>query len=635
MSPNRPSARPFKDPRRPTGLLVGLAAVLAFGFPFLTSVPGPVSAVAPHPPILIVGDAEFIPANGVTGGSGTSADPYVIDGWDIDASTAHGIKIQNTRAHFVVRDSSVHSGRTGGFTGIVLENATDGSVHNLDVSNNSVGIVIQTSSRIAVTNNTVSSNVNPGIWIALDASDITVAWNAVFDNGTPGGLVAYGDRLVISGNDIHDNVDNVLIDMVTDVTFEGNRVWGSSTTALTLDRSARVRVFANTFQNAFNRNIIRASSDVLFVNNVVDSLPLDVSASSNVTAYHNSFLAPPSCARDTSAVGNNWDSGYPGGGNYYAEFVCWSPIIPDNCSGPLQDACLDPDGIADIPYILDSGAGTQDDYPLKTPCAPNCAAPPPTMLAARLEGGGLADVGLTWIPSPADGGLADDVAGYEVWHGTAYSPTASGYTLLASLPRGSTAFVHTNMGAGNSTDHFYLVRSIDASGRTRDAWEQAGKHAQFLATGTRLVSVPFELFAWDAEAMFRTVSWSVARAFDSDGGGAWVMWEFGAPSGGITADRGMGVWAQIDADAWWVTAGIVPATTKLTLRSGWNLIGYPSFVPRTVSQTFSGVTFGTVEGWANVSPYYLQTLSGTTTMVPGEGYWVYVSGPAATVLLTN
>src|SRR2546426_10672179 len=43
---------------------------------------GPLST---HPPISIEGDAGFTPANGVTGGTGTPSDPYIIEGWEINA----------------------------------------------------------------------------------------------------------------------------------------------------------------------------------------------------------------------------------------------------------------------------------------------------------------------------------------------------------------------------------------------------------------------------------------------------------------------------------------------------------------------------------------------------------------------
>ena len=48
-----------------------------------------------HDPILITGDADFSdlgnPASyGVTGGSGIDTDPYIISGWEISATSAHG-----------------------------------------------------------------------------------------------------------------------------------------------------------------------------------------------------------------------------------------------------------------------------------------------------------------------------------------------------------------------------------------------------------------------------------------------------------------------------------------------------------------------------------------------------------------
>ena len=49
-------------------------------------------ALTVHDPILIVGNAEFTNASGVVWGSGTESDPYIIEGWDINASAANGIE---------------------------------------------------------------------------------------------------------------------------------------------------------------------------------------------------------------------------------------------------------------------------------------------------------------------------------------------------------------------------------------------------------------------------------------------------------------------------------------------------------------------------------------------------------------
>src|SRR5260370_41855453 len=81
--------------------LMMLAALAARG-------PVTVQASSPfhhHNPVLIDGDASFTSSNGVTGGTGTSSAPYVIEGWSIDASTANGIDSRNVYAsiYFVIR----------------------------------------------------------------------------------------------------------------------------------------------------------------------------------------------------------------------------------------------------------------------------------------------------------------------------------------------------------------------------------------------------------------------------------------------------------------------------------------------------------------------------------------------------
>lgn len=76
---------------------------------------GSARAMVTRNPILINGNAGFTPANGVTSGSGTESNPYVIEGWDINASSANGIEIRNTTAYFVIRNCYVHNGGIGGF----------------------------------------------------------------------------------------------------------------------------------------------------------------------------------------------------------------------------------------------------------------------------------------------------------------------------------------------------------------------------------------------------------------------------------------------------------------------------------------------------------------------------------------
>lgn len=73
--------------------------------------PPPPAARVPRAPIAIASDADFTAANGVTDGSGTPDDPYIIEGWDIDPAAGVGISIGGTlgtTSHVVIRNVRVH-----------------------------------------------------------------------------------------------------------------------------------------------------------------------------------------------------------------------------------------------------------------------------------------------------------------------------------------------------------------------------------------------------------------------------------------------------------------------------------------------------------------------------------------------
>ena len=159
----------------------------------------------PHNPIFIHGNAGFAGANsstGVTHGNGTASDPCVIEGWEIDASTARGINIWDTDVCFIIRDSSVHSGGSSN-SGIVLDRVINGAVDNTTTSGNQWGIVLVISDDNTVTNNTAISNSYSGIHVQSSSRN-TLANNTASSNGN------YGIALSISSN------NNILSNNVAD-----------------------------------------------------------------------------------------------------------------------------------------------------------------------------------------------------------------------------------------------------------------------------------------------------------------------------------------------------------------------------------------------------------------------------------
>ncbi len=144
------------------------------------SPPAPVATYPSHPPILIDGDANFTAANGVTAGTGTAMDPFLIEGWDINGSTQlypSPLQIQGTRAHFAIRDVSVHDFPGDGILAgaIELENVSNAQIENVSVSNSSVGLGLDGVTNLLVANSTF---VNFYELYAQDVSNSSFEGNA-------------------------------------------------------------------------------------------------------------------------------------------------------------------------------------------------------------------------------------------------------------------------------------------------------------------------------------------------------------------------------------------------------------------------------------------------------------------------
>ena len=103
-------------------VLVGIGIVILMAFVSLASVTAShqnsalsvkmtrlsEKGLAEHAPIYIDGNADFSDGDddGVSNPSaaGTESDPYIIENWDINTSSANGIEIRNTDKYFIIRD---------------------------------------------------------------------------------------------------------------------------------------------------------------------------------------------------------------------------------------------------------------------------------------------------------------------------------------------------------------------------------------------------------------------------------------------------------------------------------------------------------------------------------------------------
>jgi hypothetical protein len=183
-------------------------ASLAFGF--LVGLPSPAAAYTPHATIVILGDADFTAANGVTAGTGTWNDPYVIEGWEINASAAHGIEVRGTTASFVIRDVYVHSGRLAFNDGIRFGGGgvSNAQVYNVTLERNHNGFRSFGGDNVTLSAVTAVNNRDSGV-----------------DLGGTDNVTLLSSRLNANGNGLDAPfVTGFRIDATE---FIGNEFWGA------------------------------------------------------------------------------------------------------------------------------------------------------------------------------------------------------------------------------------------------------------------------------------------------------------------------------------------------------------------------------------------------------------------------
>ena len=85
--------------------------------------------------IYIFGNEDFTAENGVVSGSGSSGDPYIIEGWEMNFNnTSTGITVVMTDRYFVIRDVHITGAKIGmRFEGVFHATVTSSSIENLSL----------------------------------------------------------------------------------------------------------------------------------------------------------------------------------------------------------------------------------------------------------------------------------------------------------------------------------------------------------------------------------------------------------------------------------------------------------------------------------------------------------------------
>lgn len=170
-----------------------------------------------HEPIVINEDEDFTAENGVTGGSGTKEDPYIIEGWEIDLSLyppskgyKDGIQIIRTSItspitkYFVIRNCYIHNSMDDqdGIV-ILIRKSGLGRIENCITEKCDSGIYISADNfqvkNCLSKNNAMGIKISSSINVVIDHCNI---YNNIFD-----GIIIYcRSRVIVTNCNINNNL---------------------------------------------------------------------------------------------------------------------------------------------------------------------------------------------------------------------------------------------------------------------------------------------------------------------------------------------------------------------------------------------------------------------------------------------
>jgi nitrous oxidase accessory protein NosD len=252
------------------------------------------STLVPHSPIIINGDSDFTAANGVIDGRGTRSHPYLIEGWNITASSwfgpnspnGPGIIVNNTTAYFVIRNVISNE---GAYPGLKLTHVANAAIENSQMNGYPWTAVVDSSRNIRMTNNGYDPNFNTRI-LVTNSVGTTVDHNKIFWM-----LIKTLQHLAITNNDIGGVGCPLCIEGSSDVLISGNTLPGCDCVTLSIGSSDHVTLSKNSIGGDYPL-LVRFSSFVTISDNKIDGGVadlMDLNYCTNVSVRGNQFRGVP------------------------------------------------------------------------------------------------------------------------------------------------------------------------------------------------------------------------------------------------------------------------------------------------------------------------------------------------------
>lgn len=249
--------------------------------------------------------------------------------------------------------------------------------------------------------------------------------------------------------------------------------------------------------------------------------------------------------------------------------------------------------------------------------------PPGPPKIVSIDVSDVSNVTLSWNLSSDDGTGTGDVYAYEIFTSEVFNSSGEGYELLAVVENGTSSYIHVGAGSDAKT-HFYFVVARDLLNFTSGS-EQAVKFSKVLSEGPNLIGLPLLDGDVPIEDALVGIDYDLVRAFGGSGEKPWLLFSPGRTYSDLKwVNSSTAIWLNVTSPSELIMTGLVPPTTVIRFRSGWNLVGFSSFVTNyTVSRLKSEIPVVRVEGFSGTElPYYLRILEDTDLILAGHGYWI-------------
>jgi len=554
----------------------------------------------------------------------------------LTGNTANGLPVLYYRNCFGATLDAIPAGQ------VLVADCRNVRIANLTITGTDVAVELAFVDRAQVEGNNLTGNTGEGIYITYSTNE-TVLQNLLDANANNAIRVERSYEVEIRSNDIESNyqglwawscgnlrvrqntirgqsMDGAVVIGCPDLVVADNQITANGRNGLLCGSCTNMTVYGNEIRSSFLSGLdVRFSSGLIVANNISDNgRGILLAAADGIAVHHNNFRGTGLAAEDWGAAA--WDDGFPSGGNYWSDYGG-----TDQCTGPLQDVCPSPDGLGDVPRVLD--ANSRDGYPLLT-SLPSLRIAPPRIIRAFLDGPSLRNLTLEWTPSVNEG-LPGPPVSYEV----VQSGSVSGpFSPIATVPsNGSALYTFTCLDCGHVLGDFNLsffrVRAMEGASFMES--NTAARYSVAVSSGSNLLSVPLAQSNLSVAYVLRPVTYRTVRAYiATDALDPWKSSPAGRLSDLESLGFGAGFWADVLSAGQYTLAGLVVENPTVTLSAGWNLVSFASFVRRSWESSLAGIAgVARVETFdrASVDLYRLRVLSPGELLLPGEAYWIFMS----------